>query len=108
MMALTYSSTRDRPRHFEPGKGFGSPFAYSGLAAAGSVAHRALCDEPKELAGFGIAGPAAPHLYGVFEGQFAWVNTRRVGRLRHQQPDQIVGCAEQRVVQEGEVPLTPE
>src|ERR1700677_5343595 len=91
MTTFTYLSTRDCPRHFEPGEGFGSPFANSGLDSSGAVADRALRDEPEELAGLSATGPATPHLHGVFERRFARVYTRRVRRLCHEQADHVVG-----------------
>src|SRR6202021_3447357 len=91
MTTFTYLSTRDCPGHLEPGEGFGGAFWNSGLDSAGSVADRALRDEPKEFAGLGASGPATPHLHGVFEGQLARIHTRRVRRLSHEQTDQVVG-----------------
>src|SRR5271166_5264986 len=91
MTTFTYLSARGRPRHFVPGERFGAPFTSSGLDSTGPVADWALRDESEELARLSAAGPAAPHLHRVFEGEFAWVQTRRMRRLRHEQPDQIVG-----------------
>jgi hypothetical protein len=89
MTTFTYLSTRDCPRHIESGEGFGSPFADSGLASTGSITDRALRDETEELAGIGAPGPAAPHLHGAFEGEVTRVHSRHVGRLRHEQADQV-------------------
>src|SRR3984885_12475042 len=91
MTTFTYLATRYGPGNFEPREGFGPSFANSGLDSTGPVADRALRDEPEQLTGLSAAGPVAPHLHGVFEGQFAREQPRRVGRLRHQQADQIVG-----------------
>jgi hypothetical protein len=91
MTRFGYLSTRGCPGHFEPGEGFGSPFANTGLASTGSIADRALRDEPEELAGLGGVGPAAPHLHGAFEGKLTRAHSGRAGSLGHEQADQVLG-----------------
>ena len=87
----TYLATRDRPRHFKPREGLGLFFANPGLTTPRSVTHRVLCDDPKEFSGFGTAGLAAPHLHGVLIEKIVRIIARRVGSLRHRQPDPVVG-----------------
>jgi hypothetical protein len=83
-------------RDFEPGIGLGSTFAGAWFDAPGPLTDGRLGHESEQGGGVGVdlnatCRPFAPQLHGMFEAQLARVDIGLEGRLRHQQPDQVVG-----------------
>jgi hypothetical protein len=86
------------PWNFQPVVRFGSTLSGSRLDAPRSVTHTQLSDQVEQQVDRSVATvaqpshcPLAPQLHRMFEAQIAWVHSGGDCRLRHEQPDQVVG-----------------